>query len=71
MNEKSLDELEIGKWYDLRLEGKQGNLNRRIFVIDQANDSENTNSYFKGSSLLYQQYELEHIEKSCKNEQGK
>jgi hypothetical protein len=38
MSGKSLDELQIGKWYDLRLDGKQGTVNGRSFVIDHGND---------------------------------
>jgi hypothetical protein len=37
MDITSLDQLQIGKWYDLRLEGKLGTINGRTFVIDNGN----------------------------------
>ena len=42
-------------------------MNGLKFVIDNNNENETvTNSYFKGGSLLYQQYKLDKIRNSCK-----
>jgi hypothetical protein len=68
MDSKCLDQLQIGKWYDLRLEGKNNTINGRIFCIDNGNEPENTNCFFRGSVLLYQQYELEKIEMGKKKQ---